>query len=175
MPTERDQHGNLNNVVVVKAQVPEYDSNTPLHSDLLSTSPIESYDFSLLPQEDHTTEPPTLPRLLSRVPFDQMSSEPCEGVNFVRLNHMYSAKSDRVYGCDEVRTLATETRYKAKVVTTILIAAKNTVASSMNLNAARPYGHKTVQRLSTSQSTLSSVPPKNDESRSLILDALNNV
>jgi len=71
--------------------------------------------------------------------------------------------------------LATELRYKSKVVKTILIAAKNPVPLPMNLAALRAYPQEPTQQIAGPTQSIPSVPPSLDESRSLIMDALNNV
>lgn len=140
----------------------EYDSDPPLHTDDLARSPMDSYNFSIFPQEDHTTEPPALPRMLTAARLDRIPNGSVSGTDFVRLNHVFETNSDPVYGRDVVATLAAETRYKSKVVTTILIAAK------------RGAQFAPTQHNATSSTMHTRVPPLG-ESQSLILDALNNV
>ena len=111
----------MNNVVDVAPQVPEYDANEPLIGDLEARSPVDSYNFTILPKEDHTTEPPTLPRLLHSRPFNSVSPS-MSGTDFVKLNHIFSTRGDPTNSDNNnVRTLATEARYKSKVVTTVLV------------------------------------------------------
>lgn len=168
LPTERDQHGNLNNIAVVKANVPEYDSNVQPYPEAVPNSPVESYDFSILPQEDHTTEPPMLPRLLASAPLDRVADEACHGTDFVRFNHMFSTNSDGTYGPHEVGTLASETRYKSKVITTILVTSTNKAQDQLAVPIQQPYRPNRTQPISIGNQPMG-------ESQSLIMDALNNV
>lgn len=168
LPTKRDQHGNLNNIVVVKAHVPEYDSNVQAYPEAVPNSPVESYDFSILPQEDHTTEPPTLPRLLASAPLDRVTDEACTGTDFVRFNHVFATNSDAVYGPHEVRTLASEARYKNKVITTILMTTKSKTQESLAVPIQQQFRPNRTQPIPIGNQSMG-------ESQSLILDALNNV
>lgn len=162
LPTERDGHGNINNVITIVARPKEFD-DTDSSNDDVARSPAESYDYSILPQEDHATEPPTLPRMLSSVPLDQYARPNAATPDFVRLNHIFEAKSDAVYGPGEVRTIATEMRYKTKMITTILIARK----------AKHPsYASQAIHH---SRSSSSGAIPPHGESQTLIMDAFNNV
>ena len=169
-PTERDQHGNLNNVITVTPPMPEYDTNEPIISEEIASSPLSSYDYSMLPQEDHTTEPPMLPKLLSRAPFDRRARG-CDGTDFVRLNHMFNTKSGQPFGARdrELRTLASEVRYKSKVITTILVTSKSKVLNMVDLPAQISQAADDSDRMDDQRNM------SLGESRSLLLDALNNV
>lgn len=174
LPTACDQHGNMNNVVTVKEQVPEYDSNMQLHIENLSTSPAESYNFSIFPQEDRTTEPPAMPRLLAGAPLDSLTDSATGGADFVRFNHMFATNCDAIYGSNQIRTMASETRYKSKVITTILITSKIKVHAQhgQKWQALRPNRTEPILIGShTREGTMQEMA----ESQSLILDALNNV
>lgn len=171
LPTERDQHGNLNNIVVVKANVPEYDSNVQPYPDKIPNSPVESYDFSILPQEDHTTEPPMLPRLLASAPLDRVTDKACHGADFVRFNHMFSTNSDSVYGPQDLYTLASETRYKNKVITTILITSPNKAQDQVAVPIQHSYRPERTDPLPITNQPMG----ESQSSQTLIFDALNNV
>lgn len=171
--TGRDQHGNLNNVVVVKPQILEYDSNVLPFSDTYPNSPVESYDYSILPQEDHTTEPPTLPNLLASAPLDTLTDKRCNGTDFVRYNHIFSIRPDVPHRPSEIRTMASELRYKSKVITTILITAKNKAHSPIGLPT--PFRPNRTHPISFPQQHDRSTVRPMGETQSLILDALNNV
>lgn len=174
LPTERDQHGNLNNIVVVKPQVPEYDSNVQAYPDNLPDSPIESYDYSIIPQEDQNTEPPALPRLLSSAPVDRFNICTRTGTDFVRFNHVFGTSADAAYGGNEIRTMATESRYKTKIITTILITARSKVGSVPLGMSIPPRPNRTHPQPMGDHQDTGSIQPMG-ESQSLILDALNNV
>lgn len=139
----------------------EFD-DTDSSNDDIARSPAESYDYSILPQEDHSTEPPTLPRMLTSVPLDRYARPNAPSPDFVRLNHIFEVKSDTVYGPGEVRTIATETRYKSKIITSILIARKTKHPSfpSQSIHHSRGSSSGTIPH---------------GESQTLIMDALNNV
>lgn len=171
MPTATDQHGNLNNVITVTFHLPEYDSTDPLNDEDLAGSPVESYDFSLISQEDQTTEPPTMPRLLATAPIDRKSGSYICGTDFVRLNHVFATKSDLSFNANDVRTLATEHRFKAKVITTILVTMKRKAETYSALPGQRAYATSQAQPIPTGEAPTQSL----GESQSLILDALNNV
>lgn len=174
LPTERDQHGNLNNIVVVKPQVPEYDSNVQAYPDNVPDSPIESYDYSIIPQEDQNTEPPTLPRLLSTAPLDRFAVCCRTGTDFVRINHVYGTSADSAYGSNEIRTMATESRYKNKIITTILVASRNKVSTVPLGLPIAPRPNRTHPLPMGDLQDGGAIQPMG-ESQSLILDALNNV
>lgn len=171
-PTETDQHGNLNNIIKVVAKRPEYNCDEPLMPISEASSPRESYDYSTLPQEDHATEPPTLPRLLASAPLNKSLSSGGGGTDFVRLNHIFETNSDVVYGANEVRTIACEIRYKSKIITTVLVMSKRKVVAQGLLSEQQAFENNTGQANSgmTTPAGLSL-----GESQSLILDALNNV
>lgn len=148
----------------------EFDESDLSHDDLVG-SPAESYDYSILPQEDHATEPPTLPRMLTSVPLDRYARPNAPTPDFVRLNHIFETNSAGAYGSDEVRTMATETRYKSKVVTTILIANKSSLSHPPNQYSTHHHHHHHQSRDAASPGAI----PSHGESQSLIMDALNNV
>ncbi|CAN8072958.1 unnamed protein product [Agarophyton chilense] len=167
--TARDPHGNLNNVITVSAQPPEYDSNEPLNVDELSRSPMESYNYTILEEEDHTTEAPSLPRILSSAPIDRRPRAHLSGTDFVRLNHLYLIHGECSYGPGQTRTMATERRFKDKVITTVLLTTSGRfVPDSMS---EQPYGGVRSQPIPIPNASAEVM----SESHSLLLDALNNV
>jgi 5'-AMP-activated protein kinase, regulatory beta subunit len=148
LPTETDQHGNLNNVVIVSPHFPEYDSNAPLTGLSGPPSPIESYDRSMPAKEDYSVEPAALPPLFKSAPLNPQIYEagPLNPAAYVCLNHLFSAAPE--HPAEQTRTVATVHRYKSnRYVTTVMI-----------VNA-------TVPRTPSNQSnsgTLSGVPPVQD-------------
>lgn len=169
-PTGRDPNGNLNNVIVVTPQLPEYDSNDPLDTETQARSPVESYDYSTLPEEDHTTEPPSLPRILASAPIDRRSHSFMSGTDFVRLNHMFLIDSDSTYGPGQTRSLATEQRFKEKIITTILVTTKGRVSHHEGMSQQSYTGRRS-QPIPIQEAPMQPM----SESQSLLLDALNNV
>jgi hypothetical protein len=124
LPTETDQHGNLNNVVIVSPHLPEYDSNAPPGGEGGPPSPIESYDFSMPQHEDYTVEPMALPPLFKAAPVDPKMVADGERVNpsaYVAINHLYDAAAD--FAADPIMTMATVIRYKSnRFVTTVMVS-----------------------------------------------------
>lgn len=159
-PTQRDESGNLNNLITIRNEKPEFDSNAGPHESEAG-SPMASYDFSMLPQEDHATEPPTLPRMLISVPLDRFSRPSAMTTDFVRLGHIFETDCSTIYDDNQVRTMATEVRHKSKLITTILVMPRTKPSLNTSFVHNRSSAHGAVSSAG--------------ESHSLILDALNNV
>lgn len=155
--------------------MPEYDSNELPHDDL-PNSPVESYDYSLFPQEDHASEPPALPRMLTAIPLDSLSVHSTLSSEFVRLNHVFESKSasPSPFSGGGVRTIATELRHKSKVITAVLVTPRQRTASlspSASFRAPSPVAAGSDVHTGSG----SAVIPSHGETQALILDALNNV
>lgn len=123
LPTETDQHGNLNNIVSVAPHLPEYDSNLPPVGANEPPSPVESYDFSMPSNGDYTAEPMVMPSLFKISTLDDNISEQKEKSNpsgYVCLNHLFDVGSSSP--TDPIKTMATVQRYKVdKFITTVMI------------------------------------------------------
>ena len=105
----------------VHPYTPEYD--TPDTFAEAPPSPKSSYNFSVFPQEDVRGEPPALPAFLTSACLDKPSVSQ-GAARYVRLDHLFAPEKETDEPADGVRTMATVQRYKAKYVTTILIAAR---------------------------------------------------
>lgn len=122
LSTETDQHGNLNNIVVVSPHYPEYDSNEPLGGVGGPPSPVESYDFSMPAHEDYAVEPVALPSLFKVAPLEpshSVSGSPNPSL-YVALNHLFHIDPEE---CPvSTKTVASINRYKTnKFVTTVMV------------------------------------------------------
>lgn len=151
--------------------MPEYDSNDPLVPEALASSPIETYDFSMIPQEDHSSEPPMLPRLLASAPMDYPGLA-ANGTTFVRLNHIFGTKTDQRYGSRnrDLRTMASEVRYRSTVITTILVTPRSKSMIPMDFQQGE-FADDRTHSVPMDEPSI----PSLGESQSLLLDALNNV
>lgn len=193
LPSEQDSHGNLNNVITVVARPKEFDSNDLPHEETIA--PDDNYDFSILPQEDHATEPPNLPRMLSSAPLDRYARPNAPTPDFVRLNHVFETDTSAVYGPNQMRTVATELRYKSKIITTVLLTTKSKIIPSIpshpqtqqQYQAHSQHQNHLQQRyqpqphhsqLGQQQQYHATSSPANvtqNDSQTLLMDALNNV
>jgi 5'-AMP-activated protein kinase, regulatory beta subunit len=145
LPTETDQHGNLNNVVIVSPHFPEYDSNVPLTGLSGPPSPIESYDLSMPAKEDYSVEPAALPPLFKSAPLNPQIYDPgpLNPTAYVCLNHLFSAAPE--HPAEQTRTVATVHRYKSnKYVTTVMIVNTNSSASHSTQASAAPHAGRPV-------------------------------
>ncbi|KAA8499601.1 SNF1-related protein kinase regulatory subunit beta-2 [Porphyridium purpureum] len=73
-PTERDEHGNVNNMVEVRPHVSEFDLPDIQTGLRRPPSPIESYDFSMPAPEEYAIDPPQLPPHYHSVVLNQSAS-----------------------------------------------------------------------------------------------------
>lgn len=92
------------------------------------------------------------------------------GTDFVRLNHMFLIDSDSTYGSEQTRSLATEQRFKEKIITTILVTTKGRVPQQEEMSQ-QPYTESQTQPIPIQEAPMQPM----SESQSLLLDALNNV
>lgn len=92
------------------------------------------------------------------------------GTDFVRLNHIFGTKSELSYGPSDIRTMASEVRYKSKVITTILVTSRSKTQRTLGLPSQAYQGSRT-QPIPIGAPQIPSI----SETQSLLLDALNNV
>lgn len=133
--TQTDQHGNLNNILHVAAQRPEYDVNEDAEK-AAPQSPPDSYDFTIMPREDALGEPPLLPTLLHMSSADLLSERIPPTSAYVCVDHLFSSKliydsRTAAEGCNffnlhgppqEYATITHTRRYKTKLITTIMVS-----------------------------------------------------
>lgn len=141
LSTETDQHGNLNNVVLVSPQYPEYDSNEPLSATGGPPSPIESYDFSMPAHEDYAVEPTLLPSLFKVAPLtpDEVGVRSPNPSFYVALNHLFHVDPEDYHV--PVKTVASINRYKAtKLITTVMVLSNASQSSRpISVSASRVH------------------------------------
>ncbi len=134
LPTKTDQHGNLNNIINVCPQRPEFDDvgdeNEDTHASF-DSSPPSSFDFSMSSHGGVRTEPPDLPGFLSiPPPAGERLPPPTASVTY---NHLYSSRLVYRHGSPHIsppqhdyRTLSLTKRYKTKLITTLLVSPAHT-------------------------------------------------
>jgi len=89
LPVERDEHGNMNNMIEVKPHISEFDRPDPLPGIQRPTSPFESYDFSMPAPEEYAIDPPQLPPHYHNCVLSQGNSE--SGQHHMHKNHHSTA------------------------------------------------------------------------------------
>lgn len=134
LPTETDQHGNLNNIIDVRPQRQEFDDDRDDNADSCTTfemSPPSSFDFSMSSHGGGRIEPPDLPPFLTVPPVSGEQLPP--PTSSVTYNHLYSSRLSYRHTSPHVcppqqdyRTLALTKRYKSKLITTLLVSPPRT-------------------------------------------------
>mmetsp|Transcript_9933 Transcript_9933/g.17897 ORF Transcript_9933/g.17897 Transcript_9933/m.17897 type:complete len:327 (+) Transcript_9933:63-1043(+) len=106
-PTERDDHGNINNVVDIKPRLSEFDIPEPIAITNRPMSPFESYDFSMPAPEEYAIDPPQLPPHYHSVVLNQPGNPSRQQLNHhatavvsspasgVELSYMMSMGAER--------------------------------------------------------------------------------
>lgn len=120
LPCERDDTGNVFNVLDLQDIIPEVLNNTSL-SDA-PPSPESSYSSAPFSSEDFNEKLPDLPPLLQQTPLDQLSSSAGTMETFQKplpaiLNHLYIQKTR---SSQSMVVLSSTHRFRTKYVTAVL-------------------------------------------------------
>ncbi|KAM3221681.1 SNF1-related protein kinase regulatory subunit beta-2 isoform X1 [Capsicum annuum] len=119
-PCERDDSGNMFNVLDLQDIIPEVLNNTSWSE--APPSPESSYNSAPFSSEDFNEKLPDLPPLLQQTPLDQPSSSASSMETFQKplpavLNHLYIQKAR---SSQSMAVLSSTHRFRTKYVTAVL-------------------------------------------------------